>query len=134
MLIKKFPTPTRIDYVPSPYEPDEDGVQDVGYKLGFMSDGRGYRLECWRMDDMLMITVMFSDLGLEGYKREDMALVLEGEGLVEFVGQRRPMQASRTTDDAGNSVWAINMMLHNNKEKLAELALELNSYRSYGLK
>lgn len=134
MLIKKFPTPTRIDYVPSPYEPDEDGVQDVGYKLGLMSDGRGYRLECWRMDDMLMITVMFSDLGLEGYKREDMALVLEGEGLVEFVGQRRPMQASRTTDDAGNSVWAINMMLHNNKEKLAELALELNSYRSFGLK
>ena len=31
MLIKKFPVPCRVDYVPSLYEPDEDGVQDVGY-------------------------------------------------------------------------------------------------------
>lgn len=134
MLIKKFPTPTRIDYVPSPYEPDEDGVQDVGYKLGDLSDGRSYRLECWRMDDMLMITLMFSDLGLEGYKRDDMALLLEGEDLVSFVGERRPLQAARTTDDADNRVWAINMMLQNSKGKIAELAVELNSYRSFGLK
>ena len=34
MLIKKFPVPCRVDYVPSPYEPDEDGVQDVGYYNG----------------------------------------------------------------------------------------------------
>ena len=63
MLIKKFPVPCRVDYVPSPYEPDEDGVQDVGYYNGRLSDGRAYRLECWRMDDMLMLTVMFSDRG-----------------------------------------------------------------------
>ena len=77
MLIKKFPVPCRVDYVPSPYEPDEDGVQDVGYYNGKLSDGRAYRLECWRMDDMLMLTVMFSDRCLEGYRREDMALLLE---------------------------------------------------------
>ena len=47
MLIKKFPVPCRVDYVPSPYEPDEDGVQDVGYYNGKLSDGRAYRLECW---------------------------------------------------------------------------------------
>lgn len=134
MLIKKFPIPTRIDYVPSPYEPDEDGVQDVGYKLGSFSDGRSYRLECWRMDDMLMITLMFSDLALEGYKREDMSLLLEGEGLVNFLGERRPLQAARTTDDADNSVWAINLMLKNNKGKIADLGVELNTYRSFGLK
>ena len=40
MLIKKFPVPCRVDYVPSPYEPDEDGVQDVGYYNGKLSDGR----------------------------------------------------------------------------------------------
>ena len=73
MLIKKFPVPCRVDYVPSPYEPDEDGVQDVGYYNGKLSDGRAYRLECWRMDDMLMLTVMFSDRCLEGYRREDAA-------------------------------------------------------------
>ena len=39
MLIKKFPVPCRVDYVPSPYEPDEDGVQDVGYYNGKLSPG-----------------------------------------------------------------------------------------------
>ena len=45
MLIKKFNAPCRVDYVPSPYEPDEDGVMDVGYKNGQLSDGRAYRME-----------------------------------------------------------------------------------------
>ncbi len=56
-------------------EPDEDGVQDVGYKVGNLSDGRAYRLECWRMDDMLMLTVMFASTGLTAYQREDMYLL-----------------------------------------------------------
>ena len=68
MLFKKYTAPCRVNYVPSPYEPDEDGVMDVGYKNGVFSDGRPYRLECWRMDAMLMLTVLFSNEGLTGYK------------------------------------------------------------------
>ena len=101
MLIKKFPVPCRVDYVPSPYEPDEDGVQDVGYYNGKLSDGRAYRLECWRMDDMLMLTVMFSDQCLEGYRRDDMPLLLELEGIVSFTGTSRKLQATRTEMTVG---------------------------------
>ena len=118
MLIKKFPVPCRVDYVPSPYEPDEDGVQDVGYYNGKLSDGRAYRLECWRMDDMLMLTVMFSDRCLEGYRREDMVLP----------GTSRKLQATRTEDDRGQTVWAINIMLANKKGTYAEIVPSLNRY------
>lgn len=128
MLIKKFPVPCRVDYVPSPYEPDEDGVQDVGYLNGQLSDGRAYRLECWRMDDMLMLTVMFSDLCLAGYRREDMSLLLEAEGLVRFSGDSRKLQAARTVDDREQAVWAINLMLANKKGTYAEIVPELNRY------
>lgn len=128
MLIKKFPVPCRVDYVPSPYEPDEDGVQDVGYLTGKLSDGRSFRLECWRMDDMLMLTVMFSALCLTGYKREDMPLLLEAEDLVRFTGENRKLQATRTEDDLGQEVWAINIMLANKKGTYAELVPELNRY------
>ena len=31
MLIKKYNAPCRVGYVPSPYEPDEDGVMDVPF-------------------------------------------------------------------------------------------------------
>ncbi len=128
MLIKKFPVPCRVDYVPSPYEPDEDGVQDVGYLTGKLSDGRSFRLECWRMDDMLMLTVMFSALCLTGYKREDMPLLLEAEDIVRFTGENRKLQATRTEDDLGQEVWAINIMLANKKGTYAELVPELNRY------
>lgn len=128
MLIKKFPVPCRVDYVPSPYEPDEDGVQDVGYYNGRLSDGRAYRLECWRMDDMLMLTVMFSDLCLDGYRREDMPLLLEAEEIVRFTGAGRKLQAARTEDDRGQNVWAINLLLANKKGTYAEIVPELTRY------
>ncbi len=130
MLIKKFNVPCRVNYVPSPYEPDEDGVMDVGYKTGTLSDGRSYRLECWRMDDMLMLTVMFSDQGLAGYVRGDMPLLLEGEEILTFNANVKPrLQAARTTDDIGQSMWALNLMLADKKGIYAELMAELNSYR-----
>lgn len=128
MLIKNFPVPCRVDYVPSPYEPDEDGVQDVGYYNGRLSDGRAYRLECWRMDDMLMLTVMFSDLCLDGYRREDMPLLLEAEEIVRFTGESRKLQAARTEDDSGQNVWAINLLLANKKGTYAEIVPELTRY------
>lgn len=129
MLSKKIPVPCRVDYTPSPYEPDEDGVMDVGYKNGVLSDGRKYRLECWRMDDMLMLTVMFSDKGLEAFKRADMYLVLEAEGILRYTAAKHPLQANRTQDDVGNNVWAINIMLANAKGIYGELLVELNSYK-----
>lgn len=130
MLFKKFTAPCRVDYVPSPYEPNEEGVMDVGYKNGVMSDGRPYRLECWRMDELLMLTVLFSNQGLTGYKRADMPLLLEGEEILRFVGAGKPrLQAAQTTDDVGQSMWAINLMLADNKGTYAELAVQLHSYR-----
>ena len=130
MLFKKFTAPCRVDYVPSPYEPNEEGVMDVGYKNGVMSDGRPYRLECWRMDELLMLTVLFSNQGLTGYKRADMPLLLEGEEILRFVGEGKPrLQAAQTTDDVGQSMWAINLMLADNRGTYAELAVQLHSYK-----
>ncbi|MBQ8417325.1 MAG: hypothetical protein IJX10_01610 [Phascolarctobacterium sp.] len=129
MLIKKFPAPSRIDYVPSPYEPNEDGVMDVGYYNGALSDGRAYRVECWRMDEMLMMTVMFSDLGLSAWKRQDMFCLLELEGILEYTAECRAVQCARTQDDAERGVWALNMMLANGKGTYGKLLVPLHSYK-----
>ena len=130
MLIKKDDAPCRVGYVPSPYEPDEDGVMDVGYLTGTMSDGRPFRLECWRMEEMLMLTVLFSSQGLSAYSRADMPLLLEGEEILRFVGTGKPkLQAAQTTDDVGQKMWALNLMLANNKGTYAELLVQLHGYR-----
>lgn len=128
MIVKSFPVPCRIDYVPSPLEPDEDGVMDVGYQIGKLSDGRKYRLECWRMDDMIMLTVMFSDIGIESYKRADMYLLLECEDILKFKGSKRPLQVAKTTDDVNKSMWSLNLMLANSKQVYADLLIDLTKY------
>ena len=130
MLIKKYNAPCRVGYVPSPYEPDEEGVMDVGYLTGTMSDGRPFRLECWRMEEMLMLTVLFSSQCLSAYRRADMPLLVEGEEILRFVGTGKPkLQAAQTTDDVGQKMWALNLMLANNKGTYAELLVQLHSYR-----
>lgn len=129
MLVNKFPAPSRIDYVPSPYEPNEDGVMDVGYCTGALSDGRAYRVECWRMDEMLMMTMMFSDVGLSAWKRQDMFLLLELEGILEYTSSKRAVQCAMTKDDSEKGVWALNMMLANGKGTYGKLLVPLKSYK-----
>ncbi|MBQ8418499.1 MAG: hypothetical protein IJX10_07735, partial [Phascolarctobacterium sp.] len=99
------------------------------YYNGALSDGRAYRLECWRMDEILMLTVMFSDLGLSAWKRQDMFCLLELEGILEYTAERRAVQCARTQDDAERGVWALNMMLANGKGTYGKLLVPLQSYK-----
>ena len=82
------------------------------------------------MPALLMLTVLFSAEGLTGYQRADMPLVLEGEEILHFVGAGKPRrQAAQTTDDVGQKMWALNLMLADSKGTYAELLVKLNSYR-----
>ena len=129
MLVKQFAEPCRIDYVPSPLEPNEDGVLDVGWRCGALSDGRSYRLECWRMDELVMVTVLFASEGLTGYNRDDMYLLLEAEDIVKYTGGKRPLQMACTKDDAGSDMWALNIMLSRGAATYASVVGDLRRYR-----
>lgn len=59
----KFPVPNRSEYIPSPYEPDADGVLDIGYYKGSIIGGRPYVLECWQMEELVVATVFFQTRG-----------------------------------------------------------------------
>lgn len=125
----KFPIPNRSEYIPSPYEPDADGVLDVGYYKGSITGGRPYVLECWQMDELIVATVFFSDEGLDAYEREDLVLLLELEGIIKFVGSQHLFQCTQTSDDAGMPMWAVNITLQNAKGKYAEVLPKLRRYR-----
>ncbi len=129
MINATYPIPCRAHYLPSPWEADEDGVLDIGFCCGVLSDGRPYRLECWCMEELVMATVMFSDLGLEAYGRQEMYCLLEEEKLLQYTGQERPLQMARTHDDAANSMWALNIMLASGKNIYGKLGVRLQSYR-----
>lgn len=125
----KYPKPDRSSYVPSPMEPDEDGVIDVGFRTGTFADGREYRLECWRMEEMVMVTVMFSDIELEDSSREDLRELLVKERILTFKQREHPLQCTRTFDDSGRAMWSVNIMLSDHKGKYCEI---VGSIRRYG--
>lgn len=128
MYDNNYITPTRIDYMASPLEPGEDGVRDIGYAVGKLSDGRPYRVECWCMDELVMATIMLARKGLETWDRASMILLAEFEDLVRFIEERPRLQAAQTNDDAGNEVWAINIMLRKDGKVYAELCMNLKPY------
>ena len=102
----KFPVPNRSEYIPSPYEPDADGVLDIGYYKGSIIGGRPYVLECWQMDELVVAT-----------------------DIIKFIGGKRLFQCTHTEDDAGMPMWAVNITLQNAKGKYAEVLCPLRRYR-----
>lgn len=125
----KFPVPNRSNYIPSPYEPDADGVLDVGYYKGSIAGGRPYVLECWQMDELIVATVFFSNEGLDDYSRKDLIMLLEKESIIKFIDEKHLFQYNLTVDDSGVPMWAINITLQNEKGKYAKLLCPLRLYK-----
>lgn len=126
---KEFPIPNRSDYTPSPYEPDADGVLDVGYYEGKLEDGRAYILECWQIDDLAVATIFFSDKDIEDYTRAQLIELLEVEKIIEFISEKKLFQCTRTKDDIGMPMWALNVTLKNDGTETAKFFSELKRYK-----
>ena len=124
----KYIEPDRSGYIVSAHEPGDDGVLDLGFAKGAFSDGRPYKIECWCMDEIVMATVLFDETLMTAWKRADFALLLELEELFKFNG--RPLvQAARMKDDAGRGIWAVNLMVKNDKGLQAEILRPMQRYR-----
>ena len=63
---------------------DEDGVIDIGWCEGVLSDGRAFRAEMWAQDQISMLTLFFSTAGLETLEPDAMKRFVEKECLVTF--------------------------------------------------
>jgi hypothetical protein len=57
-LQPRFPIPDRSKQ-PVRAEKDEDGVVDIGWCDGVLSDGRPFRAEMWAQDQVSCLTIFF---------------------------------------------------------------------------
>ena len=57
-LQPKFPSSDRSKQTIH-FTKDEDGVIDIGWCDGILSDGRAYRAEMWAQDQMSLLTIFF---------------------------------------------------------------------------
>ena len=64
VLKPQYPIPDRSKQTIQ-HMKDEDGVVDIGWCDGVLSDGRPFRAEMWAQGGVSMLTIFFSAIGLE---------------------------------------------------------------------
>ena len=110
-LQPKFPIPDRTSQ-PVRSMKDEDGMIDIGWCEGVLSDGRAFRAELWAQDQVSSLTLFFSAIGLETLEQDAMKHFVEKEGLVTFKKSGPTYcQALLFRDDGGNQVWSVNIVV-----------------------
>jgi hypothetical protein len=126
--IVSYPTPDRSDQTPNFTKTEENDALDLAWNIGHLSDGRPYRVECWCQDQVTMWTFFFSTWGLELGKREA-AELLEGEGLVSFLSEKRYVEPAKWVDCAGNELWSVNVVIGDDEATFVGESLPLIPYR-----
>lgn len=125
----RFPAPDRSTYLPNRVKTEENPQLDIGWAEGTLSDGRPFRVEAWCEDQVTSLTVFFSRVGLESLTREEAADLLEREGLVRYLTERRSAYPVPIEDDAGNAMWSVNVVVGMDGDPpVAEDRLTLRAY------
>jgi hypothetical protein len=106
-----YPKPDRSNYTPNFHKTAADPALDIGWNEGLLSDGRPYRVEAWCEQGVTALTYFLSTRDLENMTNQQFADLLEKEELVCFQTERRSVAAMPFTDDGGNEMWSINLVV-----------------------
>ena len=131
-LQPKFPIPDRTSQ-PVRSMKDEDGMIDIGWCEGILSDGHAFRAELWAQDQISSLTLFFSTIGLETLEQDAMKHFVEKEGLVTFKKSGpNYCQAALFRDDGGNQVWSVNMVVGDEDETFIDNSIPIFPYSKVG--
>jgi hypothetical protein len=110
-LMPKFPIPDRSKLsILGSTRDSEDGVIEIGWCDGVLSDGRAFRAEMWAHDQVSYLTIFFSTLGIENLNDEEIRQFIQRERLVTFAQNAPQHCAAHKFDDfAGNELWSVSV-------------------------
>ena len=131
-LQPKFPIPDRTRE-PIRSTKDEDGVLDIGWCEGILSDGRAFRGEMWAQEQVSSLTFFFSTIGLENLEQDAMKHFVEKEGLVTFKkSDPNYCEAVLFQDNGGNQVWSVNIVVGDDDETFINGSITFFPYSKVG--
>ncbi len=123
------PVPDRSHKTPNFVKTAENDALDIGRAEGRLSDGRPYRAEYWCRDQVTMLTIFFSALGLEAATDSDLGQLLVSERLIRFGDGPRYVAGARFTDPSGHELWSVNVVVGDDEDLFVEESRPLTSYK-----
>lgn len=111
-----YPAPDRSDCPPG----SDAGVKEVGWAEGTFSDERPWRAEMWAEDQVCVLTFSFSTKGLEGASKDDLANLLEREGVIGFTTPQRYASCTKFFDPSDNEMWSVNVVVGDDEDTFIE--------------
>ncbi|MGH3430478.1 MAG: hypothetical protein ACRDQZ_23405 [Mycobacteriales bacterium] len=110
---------------------DEDGVLDLRWCDGVMTDGRAFRAELWAQDGVTALTAFFSTVGLENCDPDQIKQLVLDEGIASFrPGSKQSVAALKYVDDAGQELWSVNVVVGDEDETFVDKSVPFFSYAS----
>jgi len=133
VLQPKFPIPDRSKQAARSTK-DEDGVVDIGWCDGALSDGRAFRAEMWAQDQISMLTIFFSTIGIIEFHQDAIRQFVQNEGLVSFAdnADQKYCSAMKFTDDAGNQLWSVNVVVGDEDNTYITNSISIFPYSKIG--
>ena len=106
---------------------DNDDI-DIGWADGVLSDGRPYRAECWATDQITLLTFFLSTAQIETYTDAQFIELLEDEGLIEFLSDKKHVTSQTLDDPSGNEIWSINIVIADENNEFVKDSINLKTF------
>ncbi len=123
-----YAVPDRSNKTPNFVKTPENDALDIGWAEGTFSDGRPYRAESWCQDQVTVLTIFFSTLGLEAATNTELAQLLVREHLLTFTGADRFVSGVRFRDPSGHELWSVNVVIGDDESIFVEDNVPLTPY------
>jgi hypothetical protein len=124
-----FPRPDRSTYSPNFTKTPENDCIDIGWAEGMMSNDRPFRAECWAQDQVTCLSIMFARGGLESATSSEIADMLEVEGVVTFISEKKYVDIRPFRDDSDNDLLLINVVIADESQLYAQDKLSLQRWQ-----
>ena len=69
-----------------------------------------------------------SVIGIENAFKEDMVNMLEAEGMIRYLGNKRYLRVEQIEDASGNPMWSLNVTMGDEDRVFAETGFEVRAY------
>jgi len=124
-----YPKPDRSNHIPNFIKAAENDTIDIGWDEGVLSDGRPFRAELWAQDQITSLTIFTSRKGIETKSDNEIADIIEKEGILSFLTDRRYVAAKPYTDASNNDMWSINIVVGDDENTFLDLDnLKIHKY------